>query len=358
MDSGVRDVILHEYDEKIHLYAAFTEKVKHLIVEILKEKDFHVHSVTSRVKERSSLAKKIERLDANYAKLADITDIAGIRITTYFSDEVDQISSVIEQEFLVDRVNTVDKRLQMAPDRFGYLSVHYVVQLAVGRTGLVEYKRFPDFKAEIQMRSLLQHAWAEIEHDLGYKTSQGVPRDIRRRFSRLAGLLELADEEFVVIRKHINRYMKEVADKIAKVPEKVTIDRDSLLSYTKNSSLVKELDRKLADENGRTLTPASAGHVEDLGEWLIALGIETINELEESLQKHRDLLLAFAEKWIGEKGGEFSGGICFFYLCYVLLAEKYDEKDITEYLTKFRIGVLSDPNLGGKVKSTYEEIRK
>ena len=53
---------------------------------------------------------------------------------------------------------------------------------------------------------MLDHAWAEIEHDLGYKARDTVPAAARRRLSRLAGLLEMADQEFVAIRRDLDEY--------------------------------------------------------------------------------------------------------------------------------------------------------
>ena len=64
------------------------------------------------------------------------------------------------------------------------------------RMVLRENKAFEGLKCEIQIRSVLQHAWAEIEHDLGYKSELTIPKEVRRSFSRLAGLLELGDKEF------------------------------------------------------------------------------------------------------------------------------------------------------------------
>src|SRR5262249_19087167 len=84
-------------------------------------------------------------------------------------------------------------------ERFGYQSVHYLVRIRSERAELAEYQRFAGFIAEIQVRTILQHAWAEIEHDIQYKSTSAIPSEIRRRFMQLAGLLEIADREFQAI---------------------------------------------------------------------------------------------------------------------------------------------------------------
>jgi ppGpp synthetase/RelA/SpoT-type nucleotidyltranferase len=198
--------IIDEFDHKLSLYTAFTEKIRQLIVEILTETGQRVHSVSARVKDRGTLAEKITRSDTKYTKLTDVTDLAGIRIITFFDDDVGKIADITEKEFQIDKEKSVDKKATLDPDRFGYISLHYIVKLPPSRTSLIEYQRFPDLFAEIQIRSILQHAWAEIEHDLGYKTKLGIPKQIQRRFSRLAGLLELADQEFMTIRDNIQSY--------------------------------------------------------------------------------------------------------------------------------------------------------
>ena len=72
--------ILSEYDAKHSLYTAFTSKQQHLISELLQERSFSPHSVTSRVKSRKSLEDKLRRTDANYAQLSNVTDVAGVRV--------------------------------------------------------------------------------------------------------------------------------------------------------------------------------------------------------------------------------------------------------------------------------------
>src|SRR5262245_38162898 len=150
------------YEQQHPVYCAFTEKVEKLISELLKENDVRVHSIASRVKEKDSLRNKLSRSDVGYLSLRDVTDISGIRIITYFANEVDIVAKLIEEEFDVDRVNSVDKRAMLDPDRFGYLSLHYIAMLSDVRLKLTEYRRFAEFKVEIQIRSILQHTWAEI----------------------------------------------------------------------------------------------------------------------------------------------------------------------------------------------------
>ncbi|MFL6282676.1 MAG: GTP pyrophosphokinase family protein [Pyrinomonadaceae bacterium] len=139
--------------------------------------------MTVALKKRDSLMKKIQA--KSYTQLSDITDICGIRIITYYDEEVDAVARIIENEFEIDPENSVDKR-KKAPDTFGYLSSHYIVRLRPVRLQLPEYGRFSQCQAEIQIRSIIQHAWAEIEHDLGYKSQNAVPPPVRRQFFRLA----------------------------------------------------------------------------------------------------------------------------------------------------------------------------
>lgn len=350
--------ILDQYDQERHLYTAFTNKVSSLIAEILRENGIHVHSVTSRVKDRQSLAKKLSRPDCPYSSLSDVTDIAGVRITTYLEDDVSKVAKLLEEEFKVDHQNSGDKGALLDPDRFGYLSLHHVVSLLPERCRLVEYRRFPRMKAEVQTRSILQHAWAEIEHDLGYKSTQEVPRTIRRRFSRLAGLLELADQEFISIRNELTAYENNVPERIEATPQLVGIDKASLTAFLSKSELVKQLDSKIATLTGATLRfdeEPMANHVLRLK----FFKIETISELERSLREQSALLLAFADKWLpGHKVGTLHAGISVFYLGYALIAQTEDPTRIAEYLASVKLGRTGIERLVQRITKTYESLRK
>ncbi len=191
-----------EFEPRRKLMQSFSLPLENLIRTLLEVEGIRVHGVTSRVKSKASVLRKLGRADKT-RELGDVTDLLGIRVVTYFPDEVDAVANLIEREFEIDVDNSVDKRTLLDPDRFGYLSLHYVLQLNSSRSALPENGGFKGLKFELQIRSILQHAWAEIEHDLSYKSKTVVSAEIKRRFSRLAGLLELVDAEFLEIRNKI-----------------------------------------------------------------------------------------------------------------------------------------------------------
>jgi ppGpp synthetase/RelA/SpoT-type nucleotidyltranferase len=349
--------ILGAYDNNYDLYKTFATKLEHLIIEILEDKNINYHSVTSRVKTRDSFCNKLDKSTDKYKCFSDITDVAGARIITYFEDDVDRVANIIEHEFVIDKHNSIDKRLLLDPDRFGYLSLHHVVSLLPERCALTEYKRFPNLKAEIQTRSILQHAWAEIEHDLGYKSKQGIPRTIRRKFSRLAGLLELADKEFIEIRDDLRKYEEEVESQIERDPSLVTIDNVSLISFVKTNPLVRKLDLQIEVVCGAQIEDEIL-NVDTHVERLYYFNITTISELERILAQHMDEVVEFARKWLtAYKFKLFAHGISIFYLEYVLLAKLRKADEIAEYLERYDIG-SSDGRLKltDKIIKTYNSL--
>ena len=106
--------------------------------------------------------------------MEEIEDLAGVRIITFFPITTEQVKVVIHEEFLVsDEQDKAD--LLMKEEKFGYQSVHYIVSLKPARFILPEYAIYKNLKAEIQVRTVLQHAWAEIEHDIQYKSLESAP---------------------------------------------------------------------------------------------------------------------------------------------------------------------------------------
>ncbi|RSM64866.1 hypothetical protein DMH04_50530 [Kibdelosporangium aridum] len=189
-----------DYERHVRGLDSCGSVVTSLIQSILNVENIKFHSVDHRVKSENSASKKLVAKADRYRGYGDITDLLGVRVITYFEDDVDKVAKCIERQFSVDAENSEDKRALLDSDRFGYLSLHYMLSFDARRSKLPEYAPFAHVKFEQQIRSVLQHAWAEIEHDLGYKLDGGLPKELRRGFSRLASLLEVADNEFISLR--------------------------------------------------------------------------------------------------------------------------------------------------------------
>ncbi len=254
-----------------------------------------VHSVTVRVKDRDSVARKLARPDRSYTALWDVTDLLGLRIVTYFEDAVDQVGAVLERHLPIDLSRSIDKRKKKDDDGFGYRSLHYVCAIAADDDELRDGPRLgaalpPHARCEIQVSTVLEHAWAEIEHDLGYKAPSAVPDEFRRRLSRVAGLLELADQEFVAIRRGLDDYARALPRLIEAAGEDVPLDRLSLVPLLACRE-VRELDRAIARGLERELGDQSF-FPDYLLKMLAVSGVATVADARAGVQRHADAILA------------------------------------------------------------------
>ena len=258
--------------------------VRRIIEETLKQRKINVHSVQSRAKDATSFGKKAALpSDADHMRpkyenpIEQITDLAGVRVITFFPGTITQIDAVISQQFVViERSNKGDDLIE--EDRFGYQSIHYLVQLSPKRIGLPEYQDFTGSTTEIQVRTILQHAWAEIEHDIQYKSSSVIPTEIRRRFMALAGLFEIADREFQAIQDADQRLTDDAREKVRSGKlNLVEITPDSLKAF---------LDKRLGPD----------GRISDWSyDWtarlLKKLGFRTLEQIEKCVQGYDDDLI-------------------------------------------------------------------
>ncbi len=220
---------LFDYDKNYNLRMEFKDSLYNLFDSLIREYNIDIHSISCRIKEKDSFKTKCEK--EKYNNFLQITDIVGLRIITYFTDDVEKICNLIESEFFVDQQNSIDKHSQLSENEFGYLSVHKIIKLSNDRLLLTENKRYKDCVAEVQVRTLLQHAWAEIEHDRRYKSGIVLPPDIARRFYMSAGVLELIDLEFQRISNEISEYSNQIISMAEKGKMDITIDSISLFEY-------------------------------------------------------------------------------------------------------------------------------
>ena len=224
-----------EYEAARGLYVDYARSLERVLSDCLTAKQIVYHSITSRAKDLESFERKAAQLSpegtAKYSNpIEEITDKTAARIITYFLNTVDEVAAIISEQF---EVLEQERKASDDPTRFGYQSTHYLVRLSSARSALPEYARFRDIVAEIQVRTILQHAWAEIEHDIQYKSSAVLPRTIQRRFAALAGLVEISDREFQAIDDENRAIQVEARRKIdiGGDLDKVEITADSVRAY-------------------------------------------------------------------------------------------------------------------------------
>lgn len=141
--------------------------------------------VTSRAKNPSRLEEKVRQRSAksNYKNVEDIyqdiVDLAGVRVALYFPGERDEVGKIVQslfllvnepKEFPTNAQPTYKKRFS------GYWATHYRVRIPDLSLNEAQ-KRYSEAKVEVQVASVLMHAWSEVEHDLVYKPLQGTLSD-------------------------------------------------------------------------------------------------------------------------------------------------------------------------------------
>lgn len=173
------------------------------------------------IKYRSDL--ESEDIQLSYNISDHITDIVGLRVVCLYETDIELVRKAIKDNFKVLSVTDKTKALLDSDNKFGYKGLHLDVQLKGDRSKLPEYKNFSDIQFEIQIRSIVQDAWSEVDHRLKYKKQ--IPETLQRRIVRLAALFELADQEFIFIR-----------DETSKLIEKANSDASS--DFSKNDEML------------------------------------------------------------------------------------------------------------------------
>ena len=230
--------LFEQYLDVLPILNRLLPKIAEEIQQQLSQAGIRLHSFGQRTKDPDSVRQKIARPDRTYETIWNITDLIGFRLVTAFEDSIDEIAQVLEKHFTIDLSHSTNRLQYEDHERFGYRSLHYIC-------------RFPDFiqtqaqlpenaRFEIQVRTALQDVWAEIEHDLGYKASDIAPSKLRRRFSRVSSLLEIADEELVAVKSELKRYIETKKDH-------QRLDHITLKELARHP-MIEKLDREIAQQ--------------------------------------------------------------------------------------------------------------
>ncbi len=130
--------------------------------------------VAARTKEVVSFAAKLIKKNKYRDPLREMTDLVGARIVVHLPEEVDAVCRWIEANLEIDKANSGDKLKHLGAEKFGYRSVHYVVETRPSKPAGIPDK-LVGLKAEVQVRTIAQHAWSDIGHDRLYKEDCDIP---------------------------------------------------------------------------------------------------------------------------------------------------------------------------------------
>lgn len=239
--------LLESYHEQLPQLEQLIEQASNLLKAALREQNIQLNTFEGRIKTEESLAGKLEKKGYKYRTLHDVTDVVGIRVVTYYTDDVDKVAAIAKQIFDIDWKNSVDKRKHQL-NSFGYLSLHYICYLKEGPLRTIPF--------EIQMRTALQHVWSAIEHDIGYKGAVKLPPEFVRQFSRLAGMLEMADDEFSRLRTTMTDYRRQVQALVKSGHfNEVSLSTDSFRQFLELKPFDR-LNQRIAAVNQAEIFPA------------------------------------------------------------------------------------------------------
>lgn len=255
-------------DSVLPKHGLLTSAVITIVENLLRSKNIDYLAVTGRTKDRENCVSKIKRKGYE-SPSTQLTDLSGIRIILYFESDVKKVSDIIREVFLVDEENSLDKDSLLSTNQIGYRSVHYVCDLGEQRSALPEFEGLSELKFEFQVRTVLQHAWAELAHDRNYKFSGKLPKEIERQLFLYAGMLEIADKGFDELSVKIDDYMKMVAEK-ASVGD---------FSTEINSLSLEQFVEKWCEDNNLLFEPLDKGDYGIIVEELREFGVTTLAEL-------------------------------------------------------------------------------
>ncbi|EAJ6150834.1 hypothetical protein BXA08_04175 [Campylobacter lari] len=255
------------YKKRWDIYESFKDVLekylKKLIDQAIEEGKIKIDknsiNIQTRTKKVESFRGKIERDDKKTRyqdPLNDITDLVGAKIMLTSLKDENIMYDFLRQELknCIDEKNSIDKTQDIKKERkFGYLGRHLVISYDDKMLTLIEDKDkyngkdFTNFKAEIQIKTLLQHVWAEVEHKARYKAGEELDNEKKRYFDRLAALIEVADDLFKDLLDETEKINKKAKKRIEKEQNNLTKEKNSA-SY-KNETFLKETKVPISSKN-------------------------------------------------------------------------------------------------------------
>jgi len=219
-----QNILKNEYDKFAEIRQSIVTDLKEHCENLLTAIDSNP-VISGRIKNFASyFAKYIRFLKAGQKKPI-ITDLMGVRIICPFIEDLQAAENQINKSF-----NVIEREIKghFTFKEFGYESTHLLIEIP---DTMLEKHGYPGTNiAEIQIRTILQDAWAEVEHELVYK-AEFSPFDepMKRKLAAVNASLSLADIIFQEIRSYQRKYTKEMGKRRESFFQKIEESTDNLL---------------------------------------------------------------------------------------------------------------------------------
>jgi ppGpp synthetase/RelA/SpoT-type nucleotidyltranferase len=256
-----------EYSLILPLANNFCEEVKKQIAELIVQNGLTLaFPVEYRVKTWQSLVRKIQDKSLNVNSVKELKDLIGLRLILLFLRDIPEICKLLEKNFnIIEKEEAFNK---LKESEFGYLSLHYVIELPEPWFAIPSLSHLKGYRSEIQIRTAAQHIWAAASHKLQYKIEDSVPIPVRRSIHRVAAILETVDSELEQVLKERENYIGEI-----------NMDNGN---QTMNIDLLKNVLNLILPKENYYEYDNYAGLFKDL----LSFEIDTISKLKNILQKN------------------------------------------------------------------------
>jgi ppGpp synthetase/RelA/SpoT-type nucleotidyltranferase len=222
------DEIKSEFERQQETYRALEREALFVLNRALARSNIKFHSIPTRVKDIKSFLDKVKRKESR-EPFKDVSDIVGLRVICLFLSDIPRVGQLIRDSFNV--VSEDDKIEGVEVDSFGYMSFHFVAEMRGEYKG-PRYEDLGGVPFEIQVRTILMDAWANVSHYLDYKTDVDVPKALRRDFYALSGLFYIADSHFELFFKSSKDSSKEMRTLASKSTPELVQQEANLDSFT------------------------------------------------------------------------------------------------------------------------------
>ena len=283
------DEIGIRYVESLKLYEEYAARIRNLIQDLVEVEGVEFYAIEGWAEPPAELLQMLSTLEEK--DLAGV-DLVTIRVLLRFPADVLRIESLIKSEFDVDTSRSLpsNSRVLKDPGRFGYPAVVYILSLSQSRSTLKEWEKYKDLNFRLELRTLLQEAWATILP----KVSQTVGRESEEEFTRelflLGAMLEKADKGFLTLRDEIKSEALLVppsANKPEQVKaETVFTDEELYQLFRDDPSLLGKWNANAIEAGFPEFTPDATYLRESftyLCKILHASGIDTLSEFRKFL---------------------------------------------------------------------------